>query len=119
MFSKQLLQIIIFLSISISNYAQNFNLKINGTNKTENAIIDSLNYIKKHPNIKSVISESITTIENLYKKGYLDVKTLENHKENDSTYTYKLLLGNKIKYTYLYIGKNDLFFDLFKTKNDT
>lgn len=119
MFSKQLLQIIIFLSISISNYAQNFNLKINGTNKTENAIIDSLNYIKKHPNIKSVISESITTIENLYKKGYLDIKTLENHKENDSTYTYKLLLGNKIKYTYIYIGRNDSFFDLFKTKNDT
>jgi hypothetical protein len=119
MFSKQLLQIIIFLSISISNHAQNFNLKINGTNKTENTIIDSLNYIKKHPNIKSVINESITTIENLYKKGYLDIKTLENHKENDSTYTYKLSLGNKIKYTYIYIGRNDSFFDLFKTKNDT
>jgi hypothetical protein len=116
---KQLLQIIIFSSISICSYAQNFNLKISGTNKSENTIIDSLNYIKKHLNIKSVTEEFIVTKEKLYKKGYLDLKTLENYKENDSTYTYRFSLGNKIKYTYIYIGRNNSFFDLFKTKSDT
>ncbi|WP_229684279.1 hypothetical protein [Flavobacterium limi] len=116
---KQLLHIIYFSIISISGYAQNFNLKISGTNKTENAIIDSLNYTKKHSNIKSVVDESISNIEKLYKKGYLDIKKLENYKENDSTYTYKFSLGNKIKHTYIYIGRNNSFFNLFKTKNDT
>ncbi|WP_231131667.1 BamA/TamA family outer membrane protein [Flavobacterium hydrophilum] len=116
---KQLLHIIIFSTIGISGYAQNFNLKISGTNKIENIIIDSLNYTKKHSNIKSVVDESILSIEKLYKKGYIDIKTLENHKENDSTYTYKLSLGNKIKYTYIYIGRNNSFFDSYKTKNDT
>ena len=116
---KQLFQIIILFLICISGYAQNFNLKISGNNKTENAIIDSLNYIKKHSNIKSVINEYDITAQKLYKKGYLDIKTLENHKKNDSTYTYKLSLGNKIKYTYIYIGRNNSFFDSSKTKNDT
>ncbi|PXY41937.1 hypothetical protein DMB65_05065 [Flavobacterium cheongpyeongense] len=116
---KQLLQIITFLLISIFGYGQNFNLKISGTNKIENAIIDSLNYTKKHLNTKSVIDESISSIEKLYKKGYLDVKTVENQNENDSTYTYKLSLGSKIKYTYIYIGRNNSFFDSYKTKNDT
>ena len=116
---KQLFQIIILFIICISGYAQNFNLKINGTNKTENTIIDSLNYIKKHSNTKSVINEANTTIAKLYKKGYLDIKTLENHKENDSTYTYKFSLGNKIKYTYIYIGINNSFFDSSEIKNDT
>nr|WP_294925965.1 hypothetical protein [uncultured Flavobacterium sp.] len=116
---KQLFQIIILFLIYISGYAQNFNLKISGNNKTENTIIDSLNYIRKHSNIKSVINESNITIEKLYKKGYLDIKTLENHKENDSTYTYKFSLGNKIKYTYIYIGRNNSFFDSSEIKNDT
>ena len=116
---KQLFQIIILFLVCISGYAQNFNLKINGNNKTENAIIDSLNYIRKHSNTKSVINESNTTIEKLYKKGYLDIKTLENHKDNDSTFTYKFSLGNKIKYTYIYIGRNKSFFDSSEIKNDT
>ena len=116
---KQLFQIMILFLICISGYAQNFNLKISGNNKTENTIIDSLNYIRKHSNIKSVINESNITIEKLYKKGYLDIKTLENHKENDSTYTYKFSLGNKIKYTYIYIGRNNSFFDSSEIKNDT
>jgi len=116
---KQLLQIIIFFLICISGYAQNFNLKIYGTNKTENGIIDSLNYIKKHSNTKSVIDESNNTIEKLYKKGYLDIKSLENQKENDSTYRYKFSLGNKIKYTYIYIGRNNSFFNPSEIKNDT
>ena len=116
---KQLFQIMILFLIYISGYAQNFNLKISGNNKTENTIIDSLNYIRKHSNIKSVINESNITIEKLYKKGYLDIKTLENHKENDSTYTYKFSLGNKIKYTYIYTGRNNSFFDSSEIKNDT
>ncbi|WP_317165156.1 BamA/TamA family outer membrane protein [Flavobacterium ajazii] len=116
---KQLFTIFLFYSISYSTYAQFFNLKIQGTNKTENAIIDSLNYIQKHSNIKSLTTEATNTIEKLNKKGYLDIKTLENNKTNDSTYYYKLSLENKIKYTYIYIGRNHSFLKNSETQKDT
>lgn len=116
---KQLFQIFLFYLVNISCYAQNFNLKIQGIDKTENAIIDSLNYIQKHYNAKSVTNEAIIAIERLNKKGYLDIKTLENNKLNDSTYSYKLALGNKTKYIYIYIGINNTFLDQSERKNDT
>lgn len=116
---KQLFQIFLFCFISFSNYAQNFSLKIKGTNDAENTIIDSLNYIKTHPNVKSATNEAIIVVEKLTKKGYLDIKTLENTKINDSIYTYKLSLGKKTKYTYIYIGINNSFFNPSETKNDT
>ncbi|MFY7937861.1 MAG: hypothetical protein ACOVOQ_10810 [Flavobacterium sp.] len=116
---KQLFQIFLFCFISFSCYGQNFSLKIKGINEAENTIIDSLNYIQKHPNIKSATNEAIFVVEKLNKKGYLEIKTLENSKINDSIYTYKLSLGNKIKYTYIYIGRNNSFFNPFETKNDT
>jgi len=116
---KQLFQIFLFCFISFSNYAQNFSLKIKGTNDAENTIIDSLNYIKTHPNVKSATNEAIIVVEKLTKKGYLDIKTLENTKINDSIYTYKLSLGKKTKYIYIYIGINNSFFNPSETKNDT
>ncbi|MEL1252577.1 hypothetical protein AAEO57_02215 [Flavobacterium sp. DGU38] len=116
---KQLIQIFLFYLISLPAYTQSFNLKIQGTNKTENTIIDSLNYIQKHPNTKSLTTEIITSIEKLHKKGYLDVKTLENNKTNDSTYTCKLSIGKQIKHTYIYIGRNHSFFKDTEIQKDT
>jgi hypothetical protein len=116
---KQLFHIITFSLFSIFTSAQTFNLNIIGINKAEDSIIDSLDYLQKHSNTKSVIDEVISIKEKLSKKGYLDLQTLEDKKINDSTYNYKLSLGNKIKYTYIYIGRNNSFFDPSKTKNDT
>ena len=53
---KKLLYIL-FFSIGLSTYAQNFYLKIKGTNETETLIIDSLNYITKHQNLKLLFEE--------------------------------------------------------------
>ena len=78
-----------------------------------------MNYIKTHPNVKSATNEAIIVVEKLTKKGYLDIKTLENTKINDSIYTYKLSLGKKTKYIYIYIGINNSFFNPSETKNDT
>ncbi|WP_163401240.1 hypothetical protein [Flavobacterium fluviatile] len=116
---KQLFLILLLYTVSYSAFGQVFNLKIEGTTKTETTIIDSLNYIQNHLNLKSVTTEAISTIEKLNKKGYLDIKTIENNKLNDSTYIYKLSLGNKIKYTYIYIGRNSSFLNQSETKNDT
>ncbi|EJL66679.1 hemolysin activation/secretion protein [Flavobacterium sp. CF136] len=105
--------------VSLVCRAQNFELKIIGINTKENQTIDSLNYTTKHPNIKSLIEESNNIIRKLQKRGFLETKLLENTKVNDSSYSYKLSLGNRIKYTYIYIGRNNPFFDSSETKNDT
>ncbi|KIQ18654.1 membrane protein [Flavobacterium sp. MEB061] len=116
---KQLFQIFIFCLISISGYAQNFNLKINGTNTVENKIIDSLNYSAKHPNLKSLLNEIKNTSEKLAKKGFLDNKTLETKNINDSSYTSIIELKKRIKEMHIYIGINNSFFNFQKTGNDT
>lgn len=105
--------------LSVNCHAQNFELKITGINTRENKTIDSLNYVTTHPNIQSLIKESNNTIQKLHKKGFLETKLLENTKINDSSYNYKLSLGHRVKYTYIYIGRNNPFFDPSETKNDT
>jgi hypothetical protein len=116
---KQLFQIFIFYLISISGYAQNFNLKITGTNAIENKIIDSLNYSPKHPNLKSLLNEIKNSSEKLTKKGFLDNKILETKNINDSSYTSIIELKNRIKEIHIYIGINNQFSNLQKSGNDT
>jgi len=116
---KQLFQIFIFYLISISGYAQNFNLKINGTNTVENKIIDSLNYSPKHPNLKSLFNEIKNSSEKLAKKGFLDNKILETKNINDSSYISIIELKKRIKEMHIYIGINNSFFNFQKTGNDT
>ncbi|OIV43260.1 hypothetical protein [Flavobacterium johnsoniae] len=116
---KQFFQTLFFLLISISAYTQNFHLKINGSDTTENKIIDSLNYATIHPNIKSLFNEIKITSEKLSKKGFLDNKVLETKPINDSTYLTLFSLKNKIKYIHIYIGTNNAFLDTDKRQNDT
>jgi len=116
---KQLFQIFIFYLISISGYAQDFNLKINGTNTVENEIIDSLNYPAKHPNLKSLLNEIKNTSEKLAKKGFLDNKIIETKNINDSSYISIIELKQRIKEIHIYIGINNSFFNFQKSGNDT
>ena len=116
---KQLLQIFIFLFVSISGHAQNFTLKINGTSTIESKIIDSLNYSPKHPNLKSLFEEIKNTSKKLSKRGFLDNKILENKTINDSSYISTIELKNKIKKIHIYIGINNHHYDFEKTRNDT
>ncbi|UWY28686.1 hypothetical protein N4T20_01895 [Flavobacterium sp. TR2] len=116
---KHLIQIFLLLSLSISGYAQNFHLKINGTNNIENKIIDSLSYNPQHPNLKSLLNETTTTIEKLSKIGYLDSKILKTNKVNDSSYVTIISLNRKIKYIHIYIGANNPVFKTEKIKNDS
>ncbi|WP_281633929.1 ShlB/FhaC/HecB family hemolysin secretion/activation protein [Flavobacterium luteolum] len=116
---KHLIQIFLFLFLSISGYAQNFYLKINGTNNTESKIIDSLNYNHLHPNLKSLLNETTNTTEKLSKIGYINSKILKTDKINDSSYTAIISLNKKIKYIHIYIGTNNPLFKTEKTKNDS
>lgn len=115
---KQLLYIF-FLTLSLGSYAQNFHLKIKGTTKDENQIIDSLNYTTKHPNLKSLYDEINNTTNKLSKKGYLDNKLLETSKINDSSYLSIITLKTRTKEIHIYIGRNNPFFNSAEIKNDT
>jgi len=103
----------------MTTYAQNFHLKINGTTKAENQIIDSLNYATKHSNVKSLFNEVEKTSESLSKKGFLDHKILATDRINDSTYISIIDLKRQTKKIHIYIGRNNSFFETEKTKNDT
>jgi hypothetical protein len=103
----------------MNTYAQNFYLKIVGTNKIETQIIDSLNYTSKHPNLKSLFEEIKSSSEKLSKKGYIDNNQLENKRVNDSTYLVILNMKERTKYIHIYIGINNVFLDLSEIKNDT
>jgi hypothetical protein len=115
---KQLLYIF-FLTSYLSCYAQNFHLKIKGTNNNEDQIIDSLNYSPNHPNLKSLYDEINNTSNKLSKKGYLDNKILETNKVNDSSYLSTISLKTRTKKIHIYIGRNNSFFNSIETKNDT
>ncbi|WP_316632797.1 ShlB/FhaC/HecB family hemolysin secretion/activation protein [uncultured Flavobacterium sp.] len=108
-----------FFCASICCYAQNFHLKITGSNKNQTQIIDSLNYTTNHPNVKSLFDEIKNTSEKLSKRGYIDNQILTTSKTNDSAYAATIDLNKKINYIHIYIGANSSFFNLSDTKKDT
>lgn len=110
---------LLFFWISISGYAQNFHLKINGSTPIETQIIDSLNYSKIHPNIKSLFEELKNTSEKLSKKGYLDNNIIETKKTNDTSYISLISIKKRTKEIHIYIGRDHSLFETSKTKNDT
>lgn len=113
---------LIFLSLfGGKTAAQNLYLKISGSNDSETKIIDSIGYEKKHKSLKSITEENILLTEKLNKKGYLDCKIVETHKVNDSVFTHKYQLENRIKYARIYIGINFQEFipENFSFKNDS
>ena len=115
---KSLLYLLFFIA-SISSHAQDLHLQIKGTNQTETQIIDSLNYSRNHPNLKSIFEEVKNTSEKLSKNGYLDHNIIETKKINDSTFTSIIDLKSKTKEVHIYIGANHSFFYDVKIKNDT
>ena len=77
--------------------AQSLFLKIDGVSKSENIVIDSISYIKKHENAKSIISEFEKFQNILYNDGYINQQFLSTEKSNDSTFLYKIALNKRVK----------------------
>lgn len=61
-------------------YGQQFYLKIEGSSSTENKIIDSIGYTKKHIEIKNILGTQKKFSENLLKIGYLENELLQTKK---------------------------------------
>ena len=70
--------------------------------------MDSLGYISKHKEAKSINDEIIKVTETLLKMGFIENQILENSKPNDSTFIAKFSLGERIKFIHIYIGRKTL-----------
>jgi hypothetical protein len=117
---KTLIIFALLLVFGLNCSAQNFHLKLIGDSIFENKVLDSMNYISKHQNIKSLTDEINLASEKLSKKGYIENQLIENTKENDSSYTAKFSLGERIKSIRIYIGRNSEIKELIsldKTKD--
>lgn len=116
---------IFFLFLLTINFwnakAQQFQLKIIGQNDTETKIIDSIGYILKHKNAKTLFDENGSFYDRLIKKGYTESQFLENFKLGDSTFGFQYSVGKKVNFIHIYIRKDfqeDLS-SLYAIKNDT
>jgi hypothetical protein len=87
-------------------HAQNLHLQIEGSSANETAMIDSIGYIKKLANAKSISEEVYQVRQRIERAGYIEAEVLENYKINDSTFRYRFALGPKTKNLHIYIGKN-------------
>jgi len=94
-------------------------LKLVGSSIAENNIIDSIKYKSIHKTLKSLNNEIVQTSEKLTKSGYIENKTIENIKENDSLYVTKFNLGKRIKYIHIYIGRNPSIHNFITTNKKT
>lgn len=114
---------LIFLTVSFATncFCQNFTLDIKGNSPLESKCIDSLKYNSNHTNIKSINDELNAMSERLSKIGYIENHLLEFQKKNDSSYSAKFNLGERIKFIHIYIGQNRKLTDLVSLdkKKDT
>lgn len=85
-------------------FGQQLHLKITTDKKEEISTIDSLGYIKKHPNTNSISSEVKSLQKKLLQKGYLSANTEDLKKINDSIFECKISLGTKTSFLTIYIG---------------
>jgi hypothetical protein len=99
---------LLFWIFGQNSSAQNLHLQITGGSTSETKIIDSISYIRKHKNIKSVQDEISDISSKLSKIGYIDNNLSDFRKANDTSYVTKLNLGKKIKFIHIYIGSDEL-----------
>jgi hypothetical protein len=100
--------------INLRSEAQQAYLEIKSTLDIENKTIDSIGYIKKHPNTKSLITETNATLEKLLQKGFLEAQYDKPIKTNDSTFVFKIALGNRTHFVHIYIGNHKTLLELEK-----
>ncbi len=118
---KKILLLFFLIIVSWNTSAQSFYLKITGENEKETKTIDSIGYVEKHLDVKSIGTENNSFYEKLTKKGYLESQFSKITKLNDSTFCYNYDLGKKTNYARIYIGiKNQENIPAYYSlKNDT
>jgi hypothetical protein len=110
-------KLILFLLLFMNCFAfsQKLNLQLVGATNSETQKIDSLGYIKRHTDLKSINSEIQNIILQFQKLGYFSIQSKEISKISDSLFLNSLILGKQHRNITLYIKDTDLL-DLQKGK---
>ena len=114
------INLLLFLILSSLNcLAQKYQLQITGQTIAETKIIDSLNYLNKHVDSKTVIEEITKTQNLLVKKGFLEATLIYNVKINDSSYIAKFEIGDKTTSVLLITSLNQKLKKIIEIPKDT
>ncbi|KJD32010.1 surface antigen (D15) [Tamlana nanhaiensis] len=97
-----------------SAFSQNINLKIIGETEFETTIIDATNYHKLHINLKSVEREIDSVKHILEKQGYIQLKSENLKRLNDSIFSITFNLNEHYKYLRVFYSKMNLDESLIK-----
>ncbi|MEM0543658.1 hypothetical protein WFZ85_13630 [Flavobacterium sp. j3] len=118
---KKFLLYLFLLVCNCNAFSQAFYLKIIGSNEKETKIIDSISYTKKHINTKSIVEENNMLLEKLNKKGYIEAQITEKFQQNDTTFSFKYIIGKKVDFIHIYVEKKnqESLTNIYTLKNDT
>ena len=93
--------IIGFIFLYQNFFGQNLYLKIFTKETKDSKVIDSINFKKKHNDVKSIVNEINTVTNLLIQKGYLALQSENLKKDNDSIFTTAFILGKKTSHIYI------------------
>ena len=102
------LVLIIYTLLSTNGFCQNLQLKINGQTESESRVLDSLNYIKNHPDFLSIQSEVDSIQKKLSRMGYIENKVISIKKINDSSFNSEIHLKKQFKTIYVNYKQTDI-----------
>lgn len=108
--------LLVFFFVCQNHFGQVLSLEIISDIKSEQKVIDSIKYQKKHLNAKNIIDEVQQFSNALITIGYLETEMLHSEKTNDTLYRFQFRLGQFTKFIHIYSDKNSA---LLKFKNDT
>ncbi|WP_432673020.1 hypothetical protein [Flavobacterium sp. SM2513] len=109
--------LLLLLLFNCQNYfGQQLSLKIVSDSEVENTKIDSLGYLQKHSNTKSILAEAQNFSHKLLQLGYLENQLTDSQKINDTLYQFNFNLGIQTQSIHIKIDKASTFLSF---PNDT
>lgn len=109
---------ILFLVVFCNGiYSQNLTLRITSKNKSENKILNKLNYIQKHKDLKSLKKETTKISNHLKNIGYFTHK-IDSFKKLNSFYTVFFDLNKKTKKAIIEFSKKTKSYTNLKLNED-
>lgn len=108
--------ILLFLLQNAFVFAQHFELQLQSTQASNTEVIHKLSYKKIHDSRKSILAEIDSALIQLERKGFIYAK-LNSLKNQDSIYTAKLNLGEKIETISINYGSLAKYPNILKNVN--
>ncbi|PNQ75376.1 hypothetical protein C1T31_04390 [Hanstruepera neustonica] len=109
-----LLLLIIYVGFSLELSSQNLRLKIDGNDKTETALLDSLGYKKNHKDFNSINLEINSLKKRVQSMGYIECTQNTITQINDTTFSSVFALGHKYEFITISYSSQIIPKDLIK-----